>query len=232
MAKISMVNRDKKRARLTQKYAARRAELKARIKDASLSFEERYEAQLALQKLPRDSSPVRGRSLRSVTIRSAVPEGRARMAPTMAGASFNRASRFVTRLAETPALFVTSDLVLASPEASVRCHCSACSSSRTMRGGSVGCDFARFRRFRSMTSREGSTITSLRGDVTVHFPAQGGCLVEASAGYGRIESDLETVRVSEDGARASGMVNRRSRPTVRVESAGSVVLAGPYSAAE
>jgi len=67
MAKISMVNRDKKRARLTRKYADRRAELKARIKDASLSFEERYAAQLAMQKLPRDSSAVRQRNRCRIT---------------------------------------------------------------------------------------------------------------------------------------------------------------------
>ena len=49
----------------------------------------------------------------------------------MAGASLSRASRLVIRLAETPALFATSDLVLASPEASILCHCSACFSRRS-----------------------------------------------------------------------------------------------------
>ena len=57
-----MINRDKKRARLVQKYATKRAELKTRTKNHTLSIEERYEAQLALQKLPRDSSPVRQRN--------------------------------------------------------------------------------------------------------------------------------------------------------------------------
>ena len=43
--------------------------------------------------------------------------------------------------------------ILASPETSIRCHCSARSSRRTIRGSSVGRNFGRLRRFRSMTSR-------------------------------------------------------------------------------
>ena len=62
MAKKSMVNREVKRARLAAKYAARRAELKKTAKDVSVSGEERAAAQLKLDKLPRDSSPVRGRN--------------------------------------------------------------------------------------------------------------------------------------------------------------------------
>jgi small subunit ribosomal protein S14 len=57
-----MVNRDKKRALLTRRYAAKRAALKEKLKDPSASFEERYAAQEQLQKLPRDSSPVRQRN--------------------------------------------------------------------------------------------------------------------------------------------------------------------------
>ncbi|HFC54209.1 MAG TPA: 30S ribosomal protein S14 [Gammaproteobacteria bacterium] len=59
MAKASMINRELKRARTVRKYAAKRAALKARIRDMSLSYEERLEAQHQLQKLPRDASPVR-----------------------------------------------------------------------------------------------------------------------------------------------------------------------------
>ncbi len=62
MAKASMINRDRKRARLAAKHGARRAELKAKLKDTTLSFEERYDAQLRLQKLPRDSSRSRQRN--------------------------------------------------------------------------------------------------------------------------------------------------------------------------
>ncbi len=62
MAKLNMVLRDKKRAKLVKKYKARRAELRARAKDVKLSSEERYAASVALQKLPRDSAPSRQRN--------------------------------------------------------------------------------------------------------------------------------------------------------------------------
>lgn len=62
MAKLSMKNRDKKRERLAVKYAARRADLRARVSDSKLAAEERLAAAVALQKLPRDSSASRGRN--------------------------------------------------------------------------------------------------------------------------------------------------------------------------
>lgn len=62
MAKISMVQREKKRTRVVQKYAKKRAELKAIIKSASSSYEEREAALLQLQRLPRNASPCRHRN--------------------------------------------------------------------------------------------------------------------------------------------------------------------------
>jgi small subunit ribosomal protein S14 len=59
MAKTSMVERERKRMKMVTKYANKRAELKARIKDLSLSPEDRMAAQEKLQKLPRDASPTR-----------------------------------------------------------------------------------------------------------------------------------------------------------------------------
>lgn len=59
MAKKSVINRNDKRAALVRKYAARRAELKAIIANVHLADADRYAAQVALQKLPRDASPVR-----------------------------------------------------------------------------------------------------------------------------------------------------------------------------
>ncbi|MGD8783548.1 MAG: 30S ribosomal protein S14 [Thioalkalispiraceae bacterium] len=59
MAKVSMVERERKRIKTVAKYAKKRAELKAKIKDMSLSADERMEAQQKLQKLPRDASPSR-----------------------------------------------------------------------------------------------------------------------------------------------------------------------------
>lgn len=61
MAKVSMIEREKKRARTVAKYADKRAALKAVIGDVNASDEERWEAQLKLQKLPRDASPARQR---------------------------------------------------------------------------------------------------------------------------------------------------------------------------
>jgi small subunit ribosomal protein S14 len=57
-----MVERDKKRAKLVKKYAAKRAELKRRSSDLSLPLEERMAASAALARLPRDSSPSRQRN--------------------------------------------------------------------------------------------------------------------------------------------------------------------------
>lgn len=62
MAKKSMINRDKRRKELATKYAARRAELRAAVKNTKLSPEERDIALVQLQKLPRDSAGVRGRN--------------------------------------------------------------------------------------------------------------------------------------------------------------------------
>ena len=59
MAKVSMIARENKRIKMVQKFAKKREELKKVISDMSVSDEERYEARLKLQKLPRDTSPVR-----------------------------------------------------------------------------------------------------------------------------------------------------------------------------
>ena len=59
MAKVSMIARENKRLKMVQKFAKKREELKKIISDMKLSDEERYEARLKLQKLPRDASPVR-----------------------------------------------------------------------------------------------------------------------------------------------------------------------------
>ncbi|HEY5680257.1 MAG TPA: 30S ribosomal protein S14 [Pseudomonadales bacterium] len=59
MAKVSIIEREKKRTRMVAKYAAKRAALKAIINNREASDEERWEAQLKLQRLPRNASPVR-----------------------------------------------------------------------------------------------------------------------------------------------------------------------------
>jgi small subunit ribosomal protein S14 len=62
MAKTSMVNREAKRTKLVNKFAAKRDELKKIIASPSSSYEERMDAVTRLNKLPRDSSPVRQRT--------------------------------------------------------------------------------------------------------------------------------------------------------------------------
>ncbi len=59
MAKKSMIAREKKRARMAEKYRARREELKRIIANPESSEEAVDEAVIALQKLPRDGSPSR-----------------------------------------------------------------------------------------------------------------------------------------------------------------------------
>lgn len=59
MAKLSMIEREKKRAKTVAKFAEKRQRLKAIIANPKSSDEERWEAQVQLQKLPRDASPVR-----------------------------------------------------------------------------------------------------------------------------------------------------------------------------
>jgi small subunit ribosomal protein S14 len=62
MAKLALINREIKRAKLVAKFAKKRAELEATISNQSLSDAERYEARLKLQQLPRNSSPSRQRN--------------------------------------------------------------------------------------------------------------------------------------------------------------------------
>jgi small subunit ribosomal protein S14 len=59
MAKLSQINRNKKREKLVARYAAKRAALKAKADDMSVVPEERFAARMKLAKLPRNSSRVR-----------------------------------------------------------------------------------------------------------------------------------------------------------------------------
>jgi small subunit ribosomal protein S14 len=62
MAKTSMIERETRRTKTVAKYAEKSAELKAIISSVKATDEERWDAQIKLQKLPRDSSPVRQRN--------------------------------------------------------------------------------------------------------------------------------------------------------------------------
>ncbi|MEO0344333.1 MAG: 30S ribosomal protein S14 [Pseudomonadota bacterium] len=59
MAKAAMVEREKKRQKLVDKYATKRAALKQIANNEELPMEERFKARLKLAKLPRNSSPTR-----------------------------------------------------------------------------------------------------------------------------------------------------------------------------
>ena len=67
MAKTSMVQREVKRKRTANKFAAKRAALKKVIVSTTASDDEKWEAQVKLQKLPRDASPTRQRKRCQVT---------------------------------------------------------------------------------------------------------------------------------------------------------------------
>ncbi len=67
MAKKSSIARNKKRERLVEKYAAKRAELKAILADPETTDEAYWDAQRKLNKLPRNSSPIRVRNRCNVT---------------------------------------------------------------------------------------------------------------------------------------------------------------------
>ncbi len=59
MAKKAMIEREKKRQQLVDKYAAKRAALKEIANDEERPMEERFKARLKLAKLPRNSSATR-----------------------------------------------------------------------------------------------------------------------------------------------------------------------------
>ena len=67
MAKLALINREKKRRETVKKYSARRAELIASTQNTRLSDEERYNARMLLQQLPRNASPVRLRNRCALT---------------------------------------------------------------------------------------------------------------------------------------------------------------------
>jgi small subunit ribosomal protein S14 len=77
MAKKSKIVKNDQRAVVVARYAERRRELKAQIKDTATSYEDRAGAVRALSRLPRDSSPVR---LRNRDVADGRPRGYIRKA--------------------------------------------------------------------------------------------------------------------------------------------------------
>ena len=67
MTRLALIEREKKRANLVKKYASKRVALHNITNDSSKNEDEKFEARLALQKLPRNSSPVRKRNRCALT---------------------------------------------------------------------------------------------------------------------------------------------------------------------
>lgn len=67
MAKTSMKEREKKRAKLAKQYGAKRDALRAIMKDPNAEPEAKWDAQVQLQKLPRDSARTRQRNRCRIT---------------------------------------------------------------------------------------------------------------------------------------------------------------------
>lgn len=59
MAKKSIIARELKKQKLVKKYAAKRDALRSILQDPNASFEDKWDAQIQLQKLPRDSNATR-----------------------------------------------------------------------------------------------------------------------------------------------------------------------------
>jgi small subunit ribosomal protein S14 len=70
MAKRNMIEREKRRAKIVKQHAAKRVALKELIRSPKTSPDVRADAQVKLQKLPRDASPTRGRNRCGITGRS------------------------------------------------------------------------------------------------------------------------------------------------------------------
>ncbi|WP_082890798.1 MULTISPECIES: 30S ribosomal protein S14 [Eikenella] len=61
MAKKALINREAKRVALARKYSAKRAEIFSVIHDSAATDQEKFEARLKLQSIPRNAAPVRQR---------------------------------------------------------------------------------------------------------------------------------------------------------------------------
>ena len=100
MAKTSLINREKKRRALVKKFSAKRTELLADIQNSKLNDEQRHDARLKLQALPRNASPTRLRNRCALT-------GRPRGVYRKFGLGRNKLREFVMR-GEVPGVIKAS----------------------------------------------------------------------------------------------------------------------------
>ena len=100
MAKLSVINRQEKREKLVKKFAGKRAGLVKIINDQSYSEEERFQARLKLQALPRNANPTRLRNRCAIT-------GRPRGVYSKFGLGRNKLREFAMR-GEVPGMVKAS----------------------------------------------------------------------------------------------------------------------------
>ena len=67
MTRLALIEREKKRTKLVEKYVSKRAQIFAILEDSNATEEAKFEARLLLQKLPRNSSPTRHRNRCALT---------------------------------------------------------------------------------------------------------------------------------------------------------------------
>jgi hypothetical protein len=69
-------------------------------------------------------------------------------------------------------------------------------------------------------------VVNERGSIVLSLPSRGRCRIEVQSKYGRISSDIPTVRINADGKFASGVIGGGRGPTIQVRSQGDVHVAG------
>lgn len=67
MAKKSMISRDVKRKKLAEKFQTKRDSLRVALKQDDMEYDDKWDAMIAMQKLPRDSSKSRYRNRCALT---------------------------------------------------------------------------------------------------------------------------------------------------------------------
>jgi len=78
----------------------------------------------------------------------------------------------------------------------------------------------------SITGETDTLVQNHSGDVTLFLPPSASCRVDATTKFGRVESDIPTVRVMDDAKSAQGPVGHGRRPTIKVEAEGNVRILG------
>ena len=74
-------------------------------------------------------------------------------------------------------------------------------------------------------------VANEQGGIVVTLPARARCRIEAQSKYGRISSDIPTVRINDDERFASGVVGGGRGPTIQIRSQGDVLISGDAATA-